>query len=317
MKGELGIERGTAASGAPDWMVSCDRGRWNIRVTAETHLYLRIPPEATAEPPVLSVLFGVAHLSLPGRQGEVQLAAGQTAQLDGDTPDIGKKAALPDWRADLCSEKELGEMLNGISQVIDRTPEGPRVELTYGFGRTSLGNDWRSKKDGPPLTVQGGVLRIPNGSRCVLNARLAAPLQIEATVSADVPADCPWGLAFQCGEKQCLSLDLGKEAVLNVNAKPVPRVARMAYRTVAQTAERIRLDISADKEGEAILSTAAGKTQALPVPKKLLTPGTLQIQALGEGLTLDGLRIQGVLPRAWVLKHMTLKTPSAIEKPVD
>jgi hypothetical protein len=303
LKGELGIERGTRLPSATDWVVLC--GPWRVRITPETKLYVKMNPETTT-PPVVSVLIGVAHVGLSEGQGDISLAAGQKATLSGDVPTVEKKAALPEWRADLCTVEELREMISGISQVVERNSQGLLVELKYGFGRTSLGNDWRPQKNSPLLSINGGVLHIPNGSRCRLAALLAAPLEVEATVSANAPKNCPWGLALQCGEKKNLSLDLGKEAVLNVNVKPVPRVARIGYRTSSQAAERVRLTVTPKGEGEAILSTAAGKTQPVPVPKKLLQAGTLQIEALSEGLTLDGLRIQGVLPREWIFEHLKL-----------
>lgn len=304
LKGELGIERGARAPGVSDWVVVCDQ--WHVRITPDSRVYFKIQPDSAINAPVVTVVVGVVHIGIQGKTEKMALASGQSTTLSSDAPTIEKTASMPDWRADLYNEDELRKTVSGIAKVVERNAQGLLVELSYGFGRTSLGDDWRPEKDSPRPSVKAGVLHFPNGTRCILNIPLAAPLEVEATVSASVPQDCPWGLALQRNEKKCLSLDLGKEAVLSIGAKPVPRVARIGYRTNAQTEERVRLSVSDKEGGEAILSTSGEKAKPLAVPEKLLEPSTLRIEALGEGLTLDGLRVRGVLPREWLLKNVAV-----------
>jgi hypothetical protein len=111
-------------------------------------------------------------------------------------------------------------------------------------------------------------------------------------------------LSLLSGEAGRITLDLGTEAVLSVQTKPVPRLARLGYRTTPQAAERIRIEVKADGEGEALLTIGAEKAQPLPVPQKMLEGGEVRIETMGEGLVLDGLRLQGILPREWLLKKL-------------
>jgi hypothetical protein len=101
-------------------------------------------------------------------------------------------------------------------------------------------------------------------------------------------------------------VDLGKEAVLQVHVKPHPRAARVEYRNRTQAAERVSLEVHTEGlESQAVLATATGRTPPLPLPKDFEGPGDVWIQALGEGLVLDGLKVTGLLPREWLRKRLT------------
>lgn len=300
LKGEVALERGLEGAELADWILEC--GAWRVRIPPATRARFLVNPELPSAPPALHVLTGAVHVGLPGRMEEAKVTEGQQAVLSGDAPSIKPGAQWPAWRADLCDEKELSSVLNGLAKVVACHPKGLLVELNYGLGQSKRTGDWRCEKD--PIADDGGLLRFPNRARCVLNAPLAAPLTVEATVNANVPKECPWSVSLLSGEAGRITLDLGNEAVLSVQTKPVPRVARLGYRATPQTAERVRVEVKEDGEGEALLAIGAEKAQPLPVPQKMLDGGEVRIEVMGEGLVLDGLRIRGVLPREWLLKML-------------
>ena len=300
--GSSHVERDRDGAAQSDWTVEC--GAWRVRVPTGTRVRFWSNPELAATPPSLQVLRGAVHVGLPGRLEEARVDEGQQALLSGDAPVVKAGVEWPAWRADLCDEKELAGFLNGVAKIVACHPRGLLLELGYGYGQSKRTGDWRGEKEGQALADDGGVLRLPHRTRFVLKVPLGAPLTVEATVSANVPRECAWGLSLLNGEAGSLALDMGNEAVLSVQGKPVPRVVRLGYRAAPQMAERVRVEVREDGEGSALLACGTEKAQPLPVPAKMLEAGEVRIEALGEGLVLDGLLLQGVVPREWLLNKL-------------
>jgi len=309
-KGEAGVERPAGDAAAPAWVLRCPA--LSVRLPPGARAYLTMPKDLAAAPCTVTVVQGQANVAA-GRSATVTVKAGETATLKKDKLESasapgGAASGLPAWRADLLDEAELGAWISGAVRITGRRSDGLLVELSYGFGRAEGLEDWRCEKSGKRLAAgsRGGV-QVPSDARFTLAFPLAVPAGVEAAVNAETPKDNQWAFAVLEHAGGRVSVDLGKEAVLQVDVKPHPRAARLEYRNRPQAAERVSLEVRTEGlESQAVLATATGRTPPLPLPKGFEGPGDVWIQSpLGEGLVLDGLRVTGLLPREWLRKRLT------------
>ena len=311
LKGELIAERPAPESAGEDleWLLRCEQARVQAAPGAKVLISLAQPrPGAGCS---VKVLAGRARVSASGSADSLELSAGEGALAVGDvlTPERPESQAgprTPGWRADLLSEPELSAWLAGQPRILARGEDGLLVQLSYTAGARSALADWRADQAGAALSVAAsGGLRVPPEAGFVLAAPLTVPLTFAATVNGQTPKDVLWTFAvLRRGEQQVL-LELGAEAVLQINAAPIRRVARATYRSDPRAAERVQVELARQgPEHLATLSTSAGRTAPLPLPKALEAPGEACLKALGDGLILDELKLTGVLPRAWLRQRL-------------
>jgi ferric-dicitrate binding protein FerR (iron transport regulator) len=305
VRGEVGVER-PAPESETTWILRCPM--LSLKAGPGVKAYLTVPKDSAAFPCTITVLQGEVSYSAVGRTETTTVKAGNTVTLKKDKPDTATPATAgpPAWRPDLLTESELSGWVACPLRIVGRRSDGLLVELSYGAGRPESLEDWRCDKGFKRLSAPArGGLQFPADARFVLALPLAVPVTVEATVNPDTPKDIAWAFGMLEQPNGHVSVDLGKEAVLQVNVRPHLRAARVAYRSRPQSPERILADVTAEGvESQVTLATATGRTPALPLPKGFEGPGEVWVQSLAEGLVLDSLKITGLLPRDWLRKRL-------------
>ncbi|MCZ7646813.1 MAG: zf-HC2 domain-containing protein [Planctomycetota bacterium] len=310
-KGEAGIERASGQAGAgpaKEWLVSTKLGSAQIRHGSRAYVMLN---GVEGDSFTVQVAKGSAQVRYSGERTQ-ELEGGQQGTFFADAskePVLDKPvSSVPSWRVDLLGDEELARYFAAPVKVLKRRPNGLEVELNYSTRAAGSLRDWRPEQSERRLVaLSNGGIQVPTEARFLLGAPLDMPLTLEAVVRKETPLEAKFALAVLDGEEGRVSVDLGREALLQVvKGEQRARAAHLGYRKNGQAeTETVILNVqSYGAESKAGLETSAGKSKFLNLPKELERPGRVWISALDEGLALQSLTIKGVLPRAWLRERM-------------
>jgi len=308
--GELGAERPPASEGETArraWIVRTEAGE--VAVTAGAQVYVRAARNEQGHQCAVTVRKGKAEVTYWKGKGSETVEAGEEASFWEDPKAAPAKttpeALVPVWRAELLTDAELARMFESAPRVAERKAAGLVLDFSYGYGHSGGLGDWETS--GGPLTQKaGGALTLPAEVRYSFAAPLAAPLAVQLAVAPDTPQETTFALTFLDLEKGRVSVDVDrKKAQLQVREKDYNGVARADFNGQSKVVERVRAEtLDAGTELQAQVSTSAGKSRPVAIPKGLWTPGALWISAYRGELILEGIKVRGLVPREWLRKRL-------------
>ena len=104
-----------------------------------------------------------------------------------------------------------------------------------------------------------------------------------------------------------VAVDVTHEATLSVQEKGnFPRRDHLAARVKPGTADVLLLEIKREGAGfAASLTSTSGKSNSLPIWKtRADAPGDVWLQALGDGILFDEIKLTGVLSTDWLREKL-------------
>jgi len=296
--------------------------RWELRTEAATfvvepgaHVYLTSSKSGRDYEAELLVVSGTVRAQDRVGKTLVNVVRGQRAkfkagELNGRPQDFSPPR-VPPWRADLVSDTDLAGLLGVKGKVVRQKDGTLAAELFYSRQPGSAGlDDWQSELSPAPFRVAAnGTLTLQSGARVRHPLPFSGPVTFDIQLSREGPreANFAFGLldASDCG----VVVDVTKTANLQIRDKG--RNARsntVPARSNKNGNEFLRLEIIREASGySAQLVTAAGKSKVLPLSKVKNDDGAnLWIQALGDAMLFDEIKISGTLSMDWLRDRLSL-----------
>lgn len=320
--GEVGLQ-----APAPDLHDGSDHAaaleaRWEIRsevgafvVEPGSHVYLSASKGAKEYEAELLVLSGTVRVQDRVGKTVVNVLRGQRAKFKADQlngrPQEFSPARVPPWRADLVSDMDLAGLLGVKGKVVRQKDGTLAAELFYNRHPGSAGlDDWQNELSPAPLRLTpNGALTLPSSTRVRHPLPFSGPVTFEMQLSREGPREgnFAFGLldASDCG----VVVDVTKNANLQIRDKGRnARSSSVAARSNKNGNEFLRLEILREASGySAQLSSAAGKSKTLPLAKVKNEEGSnLWLQALGDAMLFDEIKISGTLSMDWLRDRLSL-----------
>ena len=318
--GEFCIERADAdAAGGVGknavWEVRTDAGY--LQFAPATRACARIAGKGKTSELDVSVLSGCVHAFLKDGKMSEPLYAGQRTALRTFSSFITVESLSderpPAWRADLVSEADLAALLGAKARIVQRKPGAVLVELDY---KNQLkGRDWHPEPEPEDsamlarsvLSEINGVFKCPSGIRLRHAAKFAPPVSLELKLNSESRRNTSFAFGLLENAGNVVAVDVTHEATLSVQEKgKFPRRDRLAARVQPGNADVLLLEIKPEGAGfAATLNSASGKTKSVPVWKERADlPGDVWIQALGDGILFDEIKLTGLLSPDWLREKL-------------
>ncbi|HYF48988.1 MAG TPA: FecR domain-containing protein [Planctomycetota bacterium] len=309
--GQLGVQCPPAVRDAVE--VQC--GTFRIAIDRDSHVYLSFQKQNRDAAGTISVLRGTVRVTRPSGDLIALAASGTRVRLDGAKEPVAESlqdAIAPAWRADLTSEADLQRFLTAPSKILSRGPEGVEVSLTYGrsaprpaSGAAAGQEDWNGENNDSIVQRGDGSIGLPQGSKLRHAVPFAAPLSFELALNADSPRDVPFAFGAVESPQSSVAVDVAEKATMQVNEADRPARSESVPARKAGSAERLRLEIIRESGGlTAVMTSASGKSKILPL-QRARASGDLWMQALGNGIVLDEIKLQAVIPIEWLLQQLS------------
>lgn len=239
-----------------------------------------------------------------------QRAKFKAGELNGRPQDFSPPR-VPPWRADLVSDADLAGLLGVKGKVVRQKDGSLAAELFYSRQPGSaILDDWQSELAPTPFRLgANGALTLQAATRVRHPLPFSGPLTMELQLSRDGPREPNFAFGLLDSADCGVVVDVSKAANLQIRDKG--RTARsnsVAARSNKNGNEFLRLEILREASGfSAQLVTAAGKSKSLPLAKVKNDEGAnLWIQALGDAMMFDEIKISGTLSMDWLRDRLSL-----------
>ncbi len=318
-KGEAGVQRPRHESEDPEddrpktWDVRSEVG--SVLFDLGSHAYIQLSGKTAKTFEEVCILRGA--ITATSRSGAPLGAVHYGYKLEfspetktGRTGQI-ENARVPAWRMDLVSVGDLARLLAADVSSVD-VQNGTVVASMHYDGRNTEAptNDFdHEPQSNAPAEPAAGPLKIHAGTRIRHIVPFAPPLSLTLYPARESQSDSALAFGALESSDSGVAVDIGREAKLQISEKGrTVRFAAIPFRASAGRPEWIRLDIAREGAGfSAQLQTPGEKSNALPVPKEAAKSGsgTLWIQALGDALGFDNVKITGVVPTDWLRERLS------------
>ena len=314
--GEMGLERPSiddeseATLKSPRWEIRTEAG--HIILSPGSHAYLRVSKTDKEYSGEMTLLYGFAEFTQRNGQKAADLEAGQKISfysgMKMPVVDTLQVTEVPQWRVDLVSERDLTRLLNHPVKLHNRH-DGIEIEILYGRENKLAGfNDWISDSGGSQIAESGeGVITLPAHSKLRHMVPFSAPLAIEVLLNHDSVRDTSFAFGALQTPESGIAVDTARDAVMQILEKgKATRRASVTARIQPGKPEKLGLEVKRDKAVYSAVLNSSSCNSSLPLDgHKKGSTGDLWLQALGDGLLIDEIKVCGVVPSEWLRERLS------------